>query len=60
MTTLKFTAFCLVIFALVGCGQATTDPAKAAADKPAARSQQPSSNPLPPERGGDGGGGGGY
>jgi len=61
MTRLMFAAFCLAIFALVGCGQATTDPAKATADKPgAARSQAPAPNSLPAERGGEGGGGGGY
>jgi hypothetical protein len=50
MTLLSLVALSLVL-ALAGCSPATTDPAKAAADKAGvARSQPPVPNPVPPVR----------
>jgi len=57
MTRLMRAAFGLVILTLAGCSQATTDPAKAAADKPGTAQSQPPASYAPSERGGDGGGG---
>ena len=61
MTKFGLGTLCLAILTLAACSQSPADPAKAAADKPAAaRSQQPAPASLPTERGSDGGGGGGY
>lgn len=68
MMKLALASFCLAALALAACTQASTDPTKAGADKPAAVQTAPATPyPYPGSGdhsggggGGEGGGGGGY
>jgi hypothetical protein len=58
MTRLGLASFCLAALALAACTQASTDPTKASADKPAAMQRAPAT-PYPYSGSGDHSGGGG-